>query len=56
VVCGSKVLYSPLYLCSSCSTNIDFYVDNVLVTSEGYENLTTVVKDVTEMERLINEV
>jgi len=29
-------------------------VDNVLVTKSGYENLTTAVKDVEEMERIIN--
>ncbi|KAI9773575.1 MAG: hypothetical protein M1840_006849 [Geoglossum simile] len=28
--------------------------DNILVTPKGYENLTTVVKDVTEIEQLIN--
>ncbi|MCJ1434932.1 hypothetical protein MMC27_004302 [Xylographa pallens] len=28
--------------------------DNVLVTQNGYENLTTAVKDVAEMERIIN--
>ncbi|CAG8952639.1 hypothetical protein HYFRA_00009746 [Hymenoscyphus fraxineus] len=28
--------------------------DNILVTEEGYENLTTAVKDVEEMERIIN--
>ncbi|MCJ1420289.1 hypothetical protein MMC32_006646 [Xylographa parallela] len=28
--------------------------DNVLVTQDGYENLTTAVKDVEEMERIIN--
>jgi Xaa-Pro dipeptidase len=28
--------------------------DNILITKDGYENLTTAVKDVTEMEELIN--
>lgn len=28
--------------------------DNILVTDDGYENLTTAVKDVKEMERIIN--
>jgi Xaa-Pro dipeptidase len=28
--------------------------DNVLVTKDGYENLTTAVKEVDEMEKLIN--
>lgn len=28
--------------------------DNLLITKDGYENLTTAVKDVTEMEKLIN--
>ncbi|KAH0536994.1 hypothetical protein FGG08_006166 [Glutinoglossum americanum] len=28
--------------------------DNILITPDGYENLTTVVKEVSEMERLIN--
>jgi Xaa-Pro dipeptidase len=28
--------------------------DNILITSHGYENLTTATKDVDEMEKLIN--
>jgi Xaa-Pro dipeptidase len=28
--------------------------DNVLITKDGHENLTTAVKDVAEMEKLIN--
>jgi hypothetical protein len=28
--------------------------DNILITKDGYENLTTAVKDVAEMEKLIN--
>jgi len=28
--------------------------DNILITKDGYENLTTAIKDVTEMEELIN--
>ena len=28
--------------------------DNLLITKDGYENLTTAVKDVDEMEKLIN--
>lgn len=28
--------------------------DNILVTKDGYENLTTAVKDVDEMAKLIN--
>jgi len=28
--------------------------DNLLITEKGYENLTTAVKDVAEMEKLIN--
>jgi hypothetical protein len=28
-------------------------VDNVLITDDGYENLTTAIKDVDEMERVI---
>jgi Xaa-Pro dipeptidase len=28
--------------------------DNILITKDGYENLTTAVKDVDEMEKLIN--
>jgi Xaa-Pro dipeptidase len=28
--------------------------DNILITKEGHENLTTAIKDVAEMERLIN--
>lgn len=28
--------------------------DNILITEDGYENLTTAVKDVGEMERIIN--
>jgi Xaa-Pro dipeptidase len=28
--------------------------DNILITKTGYENLTTAVKDVAEMEKLIN--
>lgn len=28
--------------------------DNILITKTGYENLTTAVKDVDEMEKLIN--
>jgi Xaa-Pro dipeptidase len=28
--------------------------DNILVTESGFENLTTAVKDVDEMERIIN--
>ncbi len=29
-------------------------LDDVLVTKDGYDNLTTVVKDADEMERIIN--
>lgn len=29
--------------------------DNILITDNGYENLTTAVKDVEEMERIIKE-
>ena len=29
--------------------------DNILITKTGYENLTPAVKDVDEMEKLINE-
>jgi hypothetical protein len=28
-------------------------VDNILITDDGYENLTTAIKDVDEMERVI---
>jgi Xaa-Pro dipeptidase len=28
--------------------------DNILVTENGYENLTTAVKEVAEMEKIIN--
>jgi Xaa-Pro dipeptidase len=28
--------------------------DNILITKDGFENLTTAVKDVAEMEKLIN--
>lgn len=28
--------------------------DNVLITPDGYENLTTAVKEVEDMERIIN--
>lgn len=28
--------------------------DNILITKDGYENLTTAVKDVAEMEKIIN--
>lgn len=28
-------------------------VDNILITENGYENLTTAVKDVDEMEKII---
>jgi Xaa-Pro dipeptidase len=29
--------------------------DNILITKTGYENLTTAIKDVDEMEKMINE-
>lgn len=29
--------------------------DNILITDDGYENLTTAIKDVDEMERVIKE-
>jgi Xaa-Pro dipeptidase len=29
--------------------------DNILITEDGYENLTTAVKEVEDMERIINE-
>jgi len=28
--------------------------DNILITNDGYKNLTTAVKNVAEMEKLIN--
>lgn len=28
--------------------------DNILITKDGYDNLTTAIKDVDEMERIIN--
>ena len=28
--------------------------DNILITKTGYENLTTAIKDVAEMEKIIN--
>lgn len=28
--------------------------DNVLITPDGYENLTTAIKEVEDMERIIN--
>ena len=31
-----------------------FLTDNVLVTKDGYQNLTTAEKEVEEMERIIN--
>lgn len=30
------------------------HIDNILITKDGYENLTTAVKDVAEMEKIIN--
>jgi Xaa-Pro dipeptidase len=29
-------------------------LDNILITKDGYENLTTAIKDVGEMEKLIS--
>ena len=29
-------------------------IDNILITKDGYENLTTAVKDVADMEKIIN--
>jgi hypothetical protein len=31
-----------------------WWVDNILITKDGYENLTTAIKDVGEMEKIIN--
>ena len=32
-----------------------FSLDDILVTEDGYENLTTAIKDADEMERIIND-
>ena len=47
----SKVCFPLVMVCVVLAL---IEIDNILITKDGYENLTTAVKDVAEMERIIN--
>lgn len=49
-----KVPFSLNFKLSGTNDNCCRIEDNILITADGYENLTSVIKEVDELEKLIS--